>query len=50
MLNELIKRYPALEDIKESLKEASKLMFETAKNGGKILICGNGGSSRKYRA
>lgn len=45
MLNELIKRYPALEDIKESLKEASKLMFETAKNGGKILICGNGGSA-----
>ena len=44
MLNELIERYPALGGIKEDLKKASDLMYEVAKNGGKILVCGNGGS------
>jgi len=44
MLNELIKRYPELEEIKEELEKASELMLETVKNGGKILLCGNGGS------
>lgn len=44
MLNELIKRYPELEGIKEELEKASKIMLETVKNGGKILLCGNGGS------
>ncbi len=44
MLNELIERYPKLEMIKQSLEDASKLMLETVKNGGKILLCGNGGS------
>ncbi len=44
MLNELIKRYPELEGIKENLENASKLMLKTVKNGGKILLCGNGGS------
>lgn len=45
MINELIKRYPSLGEIKESLEEASALMLKTAKNGGKILLCGNGGSA-----
>jgi len=44
MLNELTKRYPELEGIKENLEKASKLMLETVKSGGKILLCGNGGS------
>lgn len=44
MLNELIKRYPELEGIKENLEKASKIMLETVKAGGKILLCGNGGS------
>lgn len=44
MLNELIERYPALEGIKEDLIKAADLMYNTAKNGGKILVCGNGGS------
>ena len=44
MLNELIQRYPALEPIKEELQKAADLMETTVKNGGKILVCGNGGS------
>lgn len=44
MLNKLIDRYPELEIIKENLEEASKLLLNTVKLGGKILLCGNGGS------
>ena len=44
MLNELIERYPELKGIKENLESASELMCKTLKNGGKILLCGNGGS------
>lgn len=34
----LLKRYPELEN-------ALKLMVVTYKNGGKVLVCGNGGSA-----
>lgn len=44
MLNELIKRYPELSGIKTDLEKASELMLSTVKQGGKILLCGNGGS------
>ena len=44
MINELIKRYPALEGIKDDLSKASDIIYETVTNGGKILLCGNGGS------
>ena len=44
MLNELIERYPALTGIKAELEKASELMNKTVKDGGKILLCGNGGS------
>lgn len=44
MLNELINRYPELENIKENIENASSLLLDTVKNGGKILLCGNGGS------
>lgn len=44
MLNELIERYPALEEMKENLQEALNLILSTVKSGGKILLCGNGGS------
>lgn len=43
-MEELIKRYPILEESKESIKKMLDLMYETYKNGGKILLCGNGGS------
>lgn len=44
MINELIKRYPALETIKDEIEKAAELMIQAVKNGGKILVCGNGGS------
>jgi len=43
-MENLIKRYPVLEECRESLKEALDAMIETYRNGGKILLCGNGGS------
>lgn len=44
MLNELIKRYPVLEEIKEDISKATKEMIACYENGGKVLLCGNGGS------
>lgn len=43
-MENLINRYPCLEKCRESLKDALNAMLETYKNGGKILLCGNGGS------
>ena len=45
MINELIKRYPALEQIRDDIQKALDLMLSCYKNGGKILLCGNGGSA-----
>ena len=39
MLNELIKRYPELEYIREKLEEASALMLKTVQNGGSCADC-----------
>lgn len=44
MIDNLITRYPALSDIKEQLIKTVDMMEDTYKKGGKILICGNGGS------
>ncbi len=44
MLNELIKRYPVLEVCKEDCEKATQMIIDCYKNGGKVLICGNGGS------
>ncbi len=44
MINELINRYPKLEPICDNIKYAIDLMEETYKQGGKIMVCGNGGS------
>lgn len=44
MLNELIERYPSLSVCKEDIQKAEKMMLDTYYAGGKILICGNGGS------
>ena len=40
----LYERYPALVGCKEEIEKALSLMIETYERGGKILICGNGGS------
>lgn len=44
MLNELVTRYPVLEDRKDVIYSAAQKLIECFKNGGKLLICGNGGS------
>ena len=44
-MQELISRYPALEACRKDIENALCLMVETYKNGGKILVCGNGGSA-----
>ena len=41
----LYERYPALEGCKEDIEKALGMMIDTYKKGGKILICGNGGSA-----
>ena len=44
MLKELIERYPQLAECEEQIKAAMELIRDTYKNGGKVLVCGNGGS------
>ena len=44
MFNELLKRYPALESCKEEIKNAAMAIIDCYENGGKVLLCGNGGS------
>ena len=42
---DLFSRYPALLSCREDLEKALGLIIETYENGGKVLICGNGGSA-----
>ena len=44
-LNELISRYPELEVCKNSITETINAICLMHNNGGKLLICGNGGSA-----
>lgn len=44
-MNDLIKRYPSLSICENDIENAVNLMIDTYKNGGKILLCGNGGSA-----
>ncbi len=44
MMKELMQRYPQLKTIEEQITKSADMMYDTYKNGGKILICGNGGS------
>ncbi len=44
MLKELIERYPQLKECEGQIKSAMEIIRDTYKNGGKILVCGNGGS------
>ncbi len=43
--DELLERYPALNDIKESVLNAFNLIKSTYQNGGRLYCGGNGGSS-----
>lgn len=44
-MKELLDRYPCLVECKESIEEALEIIIDTYKNGGKVLVCGNGGSA-----
>lgn len=44
-IDHLIERYPILETIKEPLQAAAETIIDCYKSGGKLLICGNGGSA-----
>ena len=44
-IDELIRRYPQLEDISDKIDEAAERLIRCYQNGNKVLICGNGGSS-----
>lgn len=47
ILQELFKRYPELKksDIEKAIVDAFRCLKETFETGGKLLICGNGGSA-----
>ena len=44
MLDELIKRYPILERVREDIDVVYGILERCYENGGKLLIAGNGGS------
>ena len=44
-MENLLKRYPELSSCKEAIENARELIISTYKNGGKVLVCGNGGSA-----
>lgn len=44
MLNDLIKRYPALSACREQLQAATDALIACYEAGGKLMMCGNGGS------
>lgn len=44
MLNDLLKRYPALAFCADDIENAKNLIIDCYKNNGKLLLCGNGGS------
>jgi len=45
VLDGLIKNYPELEVCRQAIADATEMIIECYKNGGKILLCGNGGSA-----
>lgn len=44
MLNELLTRYPVLESSKDDITAARDAIIKCYESGGKLLLCGNGGS------
>ena len=45
MINELIKRYPMLEVCREDIEKTLEAIISCYERGGKLLLCGNGGSA-----
>ena len=44
ILQQMLNRYSNLAPLKNSVKDATEVIINTYKNGGKVLVCGNGGS------
>ncbi len=44
-MKELLNRYPALAQCEDKISAALELIIDTYRNGGKVLVCGNGGSA-----
>ena len=44
MLQELFERYPALASIEKEITDARDALIACYEKGGKVLLCGNGGS------
>lgn len=44
-LNDLIGRYPSLASCRDDIKNAFECLVETYRQGGKLLVAGNGGSA-----
>ena len=44
-MEELMRRYPKLAECEKDIEKALRLMISTYENGGKTLVCGNGGSA-----
>jgi D-sedoheptulose 7-phosphate isomerase len=44
ILDELLNRYTKLNFLEKNILEASESIIKTFNNGGKVLVCGNGGS------
>ena len=45
ILNNLLNRFPKLDNCNREIRDAVKMITECYKNNGKLLICGNGGSA-----
>ena len=43
-MSELYERYPILTECREAIEAAGSLIVETYRRGGKVMVCGNGGS------
>lgn len=45
LLDDLLNRYPSLKGCENDIIKAFDLMVEVFKSGGKLIVCGNGGSA-----
>ncbi len=45
IIDELFRRHPALEPCRDAVASACSLLLESCRAGGKVLVCGNGGSA-----
>lgn len=45
VLKKLMERYPALTACEKDIEYATQMIIDCYRNGGKVLVCGNGGSA-----